>query len=76
MQDYASRGRKDKSTSPEFRVSSQLSPLDLGTGWRKRGESGVAVELAGYHGKIASGRSAIWMAPTDQQPASRTGANE
>ena len=76
MLDYASRGRKDKSTKPEFRVSSQLSPLDLGTRWRKLGESGVSRKLTGDHGKIASGRSAIWMAPADQQPASRTGAKE
>src|SRR5258707_8279129 len=35
---YASRRRKGKSTKADFRVSSQLSPLDLGTRWRKPGE--------------------------------------
>jgi hypothetical protein len=35
---YASRQGKGKSTNAEFCVSSQLSPLDLGTGRRKPGE--------------------------------------
>jgi hypothetical protein len=38
----ANRRRKGKSTNPKFRVSSQLSPLDLGTERRKTGEGGQA----------------------------------
>src|SRR5260370_30898305 len=88
---YASRGAKGKSTKAVFRVISQLSPWDLGTRRRKPGESNESPSVLensfqflwpwhpnglALQGRIASGSSAIWMAPADQQPAARTGANE